>query len=85
MNITISIIDHRAKHVPLWLGMLRWAMFAAILFGPGIAANSAAMQWGGFIILMVGTATAVLRSSHEKLSIPEARERLNELELKKSS
>lgn len=52
------------------------------VIGIGVAANSPAMQWSGFIVLMliaVGMAVAGVRKN-EGLSIAEAIRRLNEIE-----
>lgn len=85
MEITLSIRDDRYKHVPLWLAILRWTAFAAILFGPGLLADSAAMQWSGFLILIAGFFAEMIKSTREKLTIDEARKRLDELEAKRDN
>ena len=85
MEITFSIRDHRYKHVPLWLAILRWTAFGVILFGPGLLTGSTAMQWSGFLILLVGIFVALVKSTHENLTIDEARKRLDELEAKRDN
>lgn len=59
-----------------------FALFAAMI-GIGIAANSEAMQWIGAIMAFI---TVMIRSSGkvERLSIAEARAKLDEIEGRRS-
>ncbi|AHD09984.1 hypothetical protein PhaeoP75_02278 [Phaeobacter gallaeciensis] len=83
--LTFRIIDSRHKHVPLWLGVLRWSIFASIVFAPGLLVESDAMQWAGFVVILGGVQIAVLGSTSEELTIEQARLRLDEIEAKTST
>ncbi|AZV77879.1 hypothetical protein EBB79_08210 [Parasedimentitalea marina] len=84
-SLNIKVIDHRHKHVPMWLVILQWLILVAILFGPGVLVDSTAMQWAGFIVFLAGAFLCLLGSTNEKLTIEQARTRLDELEAKQTS
>lgn len=82
--LDIHIVDARqAKRPHLAVRMFHAAFLVAILFGPGLAADSAAMQWAGFvllILLLAGMAAAQASKRSPRLTIAEARAHLDKLE-----
>lgn len=76
---TIKIIVN-AKFRPL--RALWFASTMAAVIGVGVAVDSAAMQWAGFLMLMlIGLGSGIAKASkNEGLTIDEARARLDEIE-----
>lgn len=80
-KIKISIVDARQSKKPsIPLVIWRAVATAAILFGPGLLANSAAMQWAGFVVLLCFLLLVLIGYNNERLTISEARKRLDKLE-----
>lgn len=64
------------------ISMLRMTSFIGAVFAPGILLDSQAMQWLGFlmcIICAIGFAIDIQRQN-QRLSIDQARKRLDEIE-----
>ena len=82
----IILIDrtHSRKH-PWWRMALSLVLVVSLLFLPGVFVRSAAMQWAGFIAFNVIFLLGIIKSSGARLTIDEARKRLDELEDRKSS
>lgn len=78
-DIRIEITDGRGKP-PFWLALLRVSCFAAVMFGPGLVAGSAAMQWAGFVVLIV-LLGLVLTFGHKRewLTLEQAKQKLSEM------
>lgn len=62
--------------------MLVHPFLFAVLFGPGLLADSPAMQWAGFFLLIVYLFLTFLVFVADTLTIEEARAKLDELEAK---
>jgi len=78
---TIRIVDKRQTKRPrLWHQLLFTFLMPLLLFGPGIAAGSPAMQWAGFVILLIFISVAFLSWLDDFMTIEEARQKLDQLE-----
>ena len=83
MNTThqIVIVDQRQSRTGGELvKLVRAVALFAVLFVPGILADSAAMQWAGFVILLTFCLMALASYASPKMTIPEARQKLRDLE-----
>lgn len=79
----IRIVDARQSKEPTRAkAFIMTALFFAALFGPGVLADSAAMQWAGFVVLLVMIFLMMVAWNAKKMTIEEAREELNKLEAK---
>lgn len=78
-NIRIHIESPDRKRQPFWLSVVKSAVFAAVLFGPGLVADSAAMQWAGFAVMLTYCFVALVAASAEGMTIDEARKKLDEM------
>lgn len=78
-DIRIRISDDR-KQRPLWQRFLTGGAFVAVIFGPGLLADSAAMQWAGFVFLIAMLLLLPFSADYKSMTISEARKRLDELE-----
>ncbi|MDD7908530.1 hypothetical protein PUV47_01265 [Pseudovibrio exalbescens] len=82
-DLTITIIDDAQSRKPsLFRQFAVIAFFVAILFGPGLLANSAAMQWAGFIVCLILVSAAMKIRAGDRMTLHEARRKLEELEAK---
>jgi len=82
-SVRIHITSAGKSSQPFLMMILKSAVFAAILFGPGIFLGSAAMQWAGFVVLLfLCFCGLVAFSGAEGMTITEARKKLDELEAK---
>lgn len=80
-SVTIRIIDARQSRGPrAWRRYMNAAATAGILFGPGVLIDSAAMQWAGFVILMVLLGLVFAGHYESSLTLEEARKKLDDLE-----
>ncbi len=78
---TIRIVDARqSKHPNFWRVLAIWAVVPGSVFWPGLITGSAAMQWAGFVLLMVFTMLAIGRWFDEYKTPTEARKRIEEIE-----
>ena len=80
-SIRIHIESTDRKRQPFWLSVAKSAVFAAVLFGPGLVAGSAAMQWAGFAVMLTYCFVALVAASAEAMTIDEARKKLDEMEV----
>jgi uncharacterized membrane protein len=80
MDEAILIVDDSHKQAPVGLSLLRWAGFVLAVFGPGILADSAAMQWAGFAIMILFGFGAVAKYAGKKMTVSEARVLLDKIE-----
>lgn len=76
--IYIHIIDHRSS--TLWRNRMWSTLTPVVLIGIGALLGSEPMQWFGFIFTLFLALSVAVKAKSERLTIPEARERLNELE-----
>lgn len=80
-SIRIHVYVHGKKPPPFWHSMLRLVGLASVLFGPGILLESTAMQWAGFIVLLVVSFLLLVTvASSEAMTIQQARKKLDDLE-----
>lgn len=78
-ELRIEIIDGRGKP-PVWLAVFRVLCIASALFGPGLLIGSAAMQWAGFVVLIVFLMLALNSlSNKEWLTLDQAKRKLDEM------
>lgn len=80
-EVKIWIKDNRDMP-PFWQRIAQVCIATAILFGPGILADSAAMQWAGFLLFLAALAMALFGKDFEAMTISKAKERLAEIEAK---
>lgn len=82
MTQRIIIVDRSWKVRPLWRRVLSWVLLVSIVFGPGLLADSAAMQWAGFVLMLfvMGCIAVDEARKSETMTIAEARSVLDELE-----
>ncbi len=79
-DLKISIIDYRqSKKPPAFKSLAMVCVVAAMFFGPGLLAGSAAMQWAGFAVLVILGLITLAGLDRERLTIEEARARLDAL------
>jgi uncharacterized membrane protein len=77
---TIRIIDHRKNMVAKRVaGLVYAALIASVLFGPGLLVGSAAMQWAGFVILMVLICGVIAAADHDRMTVDEAINKLQKM------
>lgn len=81
-KIAIIIRDARGSAGAKVKGIFAAVGIAAVFFGPGILADSAAMQWAGFVLLIALIGVVIMAWDHPRLTIAEARKKLDELEAK---
>lgn len=84
-NIIITIIDHRNMRRVIWWRILASNIALVIApIGVGIALDSAAMQWAGYIfgfLAMLGFVSRLTTTSkREGMTIQQARFHLDKLE-----
>lgn len=83
-SIRIHVYVHGKKPAPFWLSLLRLLGFSSVLFGPGILLESAAMQWAGFVVLLVVSFLLLITTAgNEAMTIQQARKKLDDLEAEK--
>ncbi|WP_282029245.1 DUF2069 domain-containing protein [Paracoccus marcusii] len=78
-HVRIKIVKADDKKLPFWLGFLRASLLPLVLFLPGLIADSAAMQWAGFVALIFCFFAASIVSAEEWLTVNQARKRLDDL------
>ena len=79
-NVRILITDNRGS--PTWRyirQILSTGVTFSLLFGPGVYAGSNAMQWAGFIILMVMVVALIAASNNNYLPIEDAQKKIDEI------
>lgn len=82
-TMKITIIDARQSRRPsMWRGVAITLAMPTVFFGPGILTGSGAMQWAGFVLFMclAGLTAIVIAENRKRLTISEARQKLDELE-----
>lgn len=76
--VLISDQRSRPSYTKAFIGQV---LLLSMLFGPGLLFDSPAMQWAGFMfLLLIGVSWIIALHSESKfLTIEEAKEKLNEL------
>lgn len=79
----IRIVDLRQSRGKgtIWSLCVTATLFLT-LFVPGLLADSAAMQWAGFLVLLVSLFLMMLGFNAKKMTIDQARAELDKLEAK---
>lgn len=78
---TIRIVDDRQSKKPNWLKALAvWLLVPGAVFWPGLITGSSAMQWGGFVLMMIFIFICLGRWIDEFRTPDEARKRIAEIE-----
>lgn len=77
-NVYITITDGRPR--ALWRQRLWAVAYPLILIGAGVAMDSAAMQWLGFVAVVFALVVAIAVDKGRRLTIAEARTFLDEME-----
>ncbi|RWR28836.1 hypothetical protein D2T31_12040 [Sinirhodobacter populi] len=79
-NIRIKITSgDRTEKPPFWKGVRNGLVFFGMLFGPGIIADSPAMQWAGFSILVMIFALALIHEATSWMTVEEAEKKIAEI------
>ncbi len=70
-----------------WTNILYIAGTIVLVIGVGVIAESSAMQWAGFIVLLLLAAVAIMtvHPNHTPMTIDEARKRLDKIEARVSA
>lgn len=80
-KITIRLVDERqSRRRSFKRALIGIIGIPAILFGPGLIADSAAMQWAGFVMFITLIAIAATIWDDERMTIKEARRKLDKME-----
>ena len=84
MTQRIIIVDRSWKVRPLWKRVLSWVLLVSIVFGPGLLADSAAMRWAGFVLMLfiLGCIAVAEAQRPDTVTIAEARAVLDAIESK---
>ncbi|MEQ8292510.1 MAG: hypothetical protein RIA08_09910 [Roseovarius sp.] len=78
---TIRIIDNTHKGKPsIWRQTGQVLLLSGILFGPGILADSTAMQWAGFALFLVLALFCLDAWNDSFLTPDKARQKIDEIE-----
>ncbi|MEX0303352.1 MAG: hypothetical protein AB3N24_13115 [Leisingera sp.] len=76
--VFLHIVDHRSP--ALWRNRIYSALVPIVLIGIGALLESAAMQWAGFLLTCFLALAVAFRANKDRLTIDQARDRLNEIE-----
>lgn len=79
---TFRIIDNTTsrREPSLWRQTVLVVLMSGIFFGPGILADSAAMQWAGFVLFIIMVLICALAWTDEYLTPKQAREKIDAIE-----